>query len=146
MRIVNKKALHNYFILEKLEAGIVLTGAEVKSIKQGRVELGESFIRILGHEAYLLNANIPKLQQVSTQGYEITRSRKLLLHRDQINSLIRNVSRGGITLVPVSLYDKKGRIKVEVGLAKAKRQIDKRKLLKERDHRRRIEQELKGKE
>ena len=145
MRIVNKKALHNYHILEHIEAGVVLSGSEVKSIRTGRVDLGESHVRILGAEAFLINAHIPPFQS-SQKDYDPQRSRKLLLHKDQINSLIGKISKGGVTLVPVSLYEKNNRFKVEVGLAKSKKEFDKRKVLKEKDHQRRIEQELRGKE
>ncbi len=144
--IRNKKALHNYHILEHLEAGIALTGSEVKSIRSGRIELGESFVRILGGEAYLVNANIPRYENTSQKTYDATRSRKLLLHRGQINTLIGKTSGTQVTLVPVSIYEKNNRFKVEVGLAKSKKEFDKRKIIKERDHNRRIEQELRGKE
>lgn len=146
MRIVNRKALHNYHILDRIEAGIVLSGSEVKSIRSGRVDLGEAYVRILNGEAFLVNANIPRYQQSGQKEYDATRSRKLLLHRDQINSLIGKVSGKAQTLVPVSLYEKNNRFKVEVGLGKSKKEFDKRKVIKERDHIRRVEQELRGKE
>lgn len=146
MRIVNKKALHNYYILEKIEAGIVLSGSEVKSIRSGRVDLGESYVRILNGEAFLVNANIPRYQQAAEKEYDPTHSRKLLLHRDQLNSLMGKVQGKAITLVPVSIYEKNNKFKVEVGLAKSKKEFDKRKVIKERDHIRRVEQELRGKE
>ena len=146
MKILNKKALHNYHILEHLEAGVVLTGAEVKSIRGGRLDLSESYVRVLGDEAFLVNANIPRYAQTSEIEYDPTRSRKLLLHRTQISSLIGKTSGTGATLVPVSMYEKKGNFKVEVGLAKSKKQFDKRRVLKERDHLRRVQQELRGKE
>lgn len=146
MRIVNKKALHNYHILERLEAGIVLTGSEVKSIRNNRLGLGESHVRILNGEAFLINANIPRYNQTSDKEYDATKSRKLLLHKDQINSLMGKVSGKATTLVPVSIYEKNNRFKVEVGLAKSKKEFDKRKIIKERDHIRRVEQELRGKE
>jgi len=146
MRIINKKALHNYHILEHLEAGIVLSGAEVKSIRAGRLDLGESHIRILNGEAYLINANIPMYAQASNKEYDAQKSRKLLLHKDQINSLIGKTSGKGTTLVPVSMYEKNNRFKVEIGLAKSKKEFDHRKIIKEKDHARRIEQELRGKE
>ncbi|OGE37850.1 SsrA-binding protein [Candidatus Daviesbacteria bacterium RIFCSPLOWO2_01_FULL_39_12] len=146
MRLVNKKALYNYHILEKIEAGIVLSGAEVKSIRAGRIDLGESYVRILNGEAYLVNANIPKFQQSGEKDYDATKSRKLLLHKDQIDSLLGKVSGKATTLVPVAIYEKNNRFKVEVGLAKSKKEFDKRKILKERDHARRVEQELRGKE
>ena len=146
MRIINKKALHNYHILEHLEAGIVLSGSEVKSIRSGRLDLGESYVRILNGEVVLVNANIPKYTQDSNKEYDPTRSRKLLLHKAQIQSLIGKTSGKGITLVPVSIYEKNNRFKVEIGLGKSKKEFDKRRVVKERDHIRRVEQELRGKE
>lgn len=144
--IRNKKALHNYHILEHLEAGVVLSGAEVKSIRSGRLDLGEAHVRILNGEAFLVNANIPKYGPEGDKEYDATKSRKLLLHRDQINTLMGKVSGTKNTLVPISMYEKNNRFKVEVGLAKSKKEFDKRKVKKERDHNRRIEQELRGKE
>jgi SsrA-binding protein len=146
MKVINKKALHNYHILERVEAGIALTGSEVKSIRSGRLDLGESFVRVLNSEAYLVNANIPRYDQASEKVYDPTRSRKLLLHRLQIDSLIGKTSGKGTTLVPISIYEHNNRFKVEVGLAKSKKEFDKRKVIKEKDHARRIEQELRGKE
>lgn len=145
MRIVNKKALHNYHILESFEAGVVLTGSEVKSIRAGRLELGEAYVKILQDEAFLVNAHLPKYQSDEKE-YDPIRSRKLLLHREQINSLIGKLSKGGITLIPVSIYEKNNRFKVEVGLAKSKKEFDKRKSIREKDQIRRIQQELRGKE
>ncbi|MBI2599819.1 SsrA-binding protein SmpB [Candidatus Daviesbacteria bacterium] len=146
MRIINKKALRNYHILEHLEAGIVLSGAEVKSIRAGRIDLGESHIRILNGEAFLINANIQRYNQASDKEYDAQKTRKLLLHKTQINSLIGKTSGKPVTLVPVSMYEKNNRFKVEIGLAKSKKEFDKRKIIKERDHQRRVEQELRGKE
>ena len=146
VRVINKKALHNYHILEHLEAGVVLTGAEVKSIRTGRLDLGESYVRILNGEAYLINANIPRYNQAGDKDYDATKSRKLLLHKDQINSLIGKTSGSKNTLVPISIYEKNNRFKIEIGLAKSKKEFDKRKIIKERDHIRRIEQELREKE
>ena len=146
MRILNKKALHNYHILERLEAGIVLSGAEVKSIRSGRIDLGEAYVRVLNGEAFLINANIPRYNHASEKEYDATHSRKLLLHKDQINSLIGKTSGKSTTLVPVSIYEKNNKFKVEIGLARSKKEFDKRKILKERDHIRRVEQELRGKE
>ncbi|MDO8619553.1 MAG: SsrA-binding protein SmpB [Candidatus Daviesbacteria bacterium] len=146
MRIINKKALHNYHILEKIEAGVVLTGAEVKSIRAGRVDLGQAYVRVLNGEAFLLNANLAKLDQISTKSYDPLRSRKLLLHKNQIQTLSGSTTGKNTTLVPISLYEKNNRFKLEIGLAKSKKEFDKRKVIKERDHLRRIEQELRGKE
>lgn len=146
MKILNKKALHNYHILENIEAGIALSGAEVKAIRGGRLDLGEAYVKILRNEAFLVNANIPKLITNGQKEYDAFRLRKLLLHRNQINTLTGQISRSGITLVPVSMYEKNNRFKVQVGLAKSKKEFDKRRVVKEKDHRRRIEQELRGKE
>lgn len=143
--VQNKKALHNYHILDRLEAGIALSGAEVKAIRAGRVDLGESYVKLIGSEAFLVNTNIPKLVTTGYKDYDAFRSRKLLLHRNQINSLIGQTSSKGMVLVPVSLYEKNNRFKVEVGLAKSKKQFDKRQVIKDRDQLRRIEQELRGK-
>lgn len=146
MKILNKKALHDYHILESLEVGIKLLGSEVKSLRAGRIDLGQSFARILNGEIYLINANIPQYQAAGGKDYNPTRSRKLLLHKDQIQSLIGKVSAKGLTLAPVSIYEKNNMFKVQLGLAKSKKEFDKRKVIKERDHQRRIEQELRGKE
>src|SRR5687768_5072321 len=106
MKVLNKKALHNYHILERLEAGVQLLGSEVKSIRSGRLDLGESFVRVLNNEAFLINANIPKFAQAGNKSYDPTRSRKLLLHKNQIQALIGKTSGTGATLVPISLYEK----------------------------------------
>ncbi len=145
MKILNKKALHNYHIIERIEAGIVLTGGEVKSIRGNRIDLGESHVRILNGQALLINANIPPYQSAN-KDYDPQRSRKLLLHKAQINSLIGKVSKGGMAMVPVSIYEKSNRFKVEVGLGRSKKEFDKRKVIRERDNLRRVEQELRGKE
>lgn len=146
MKILNRKALHNYHILEHLEAGVVLSGSEVKSIRAGRIDLGEAYVKILNGEAYLVNANIARYAQTADTTYDATKSRKLLLHKTQINTLIGKTSGKGVTLVPVSIYEKNNRFKVEIGLGKSKKEFDKRRVQKERDHRRRVEQELRGKE
>lgn len=146
MRIINKKALHDYYILESFEAGIQLRGAEVKAIREGRIDLGQSYARIIGGEAFLVNANIPRYHNAPIKDYDPTRSRKLLLHKKQIQSLIGRLSSGGATLVPVSVYEKNNLMKVELGIAKSKKEFDKRKVKKERDQQRRIEQEMRGKE
>jgi SsrA-binding protein len=146
VKITNRRAFHDYHILESLEAGVELTGPEVKSIKTGRVELGQSFARVLNDQIYLVNAHIPSYQNTELKDYQPTRSRRLLLHRNQINSLIGKLSGKGIALVPVSIYLKNNLIKVQLGLGKSKKEFDKRKVIKERDHIRRVQQELRGKE
>lgn len=145
MRIVNKKALHEYHILESFEAGIQLYGSEVKSIRAGRIDLGQSFARIMSGEAFLVNANIPRYQNAPIKDYDPQRTRRLLLHRNQIQNLIGKLQ-AKVTLVPVAIYEKNNLIKVQLGLAKSKKEFDKRKIIKERDHQRRVEQELRGKE
>lgn len=142
----NKKALHNYDILETLEAGIVLNGPEVKSIRKGALELSGSYVKILNGEAYLVNANIAKYEHMSPEGYDPIRSRKLLLHRHQIDTLVGKNTQKGVVLVPISLYEKNNRFKVEIGLGKSKKEFDKRRTIKEKDQLRRVEQELRGKE
>lgn len=145
-KIVNKKGLHNYAILESFEAGIKLLGAEVKSIKDGRVELGESFVRIINGQLVMVNVNIPRYANSSDNNYNPTRDRTLLVHRNQIQSLVGKISRSGMTLIPVSIYETRNLIKVEVGVARSKQKFDKRRALKEKDQLRKIEQELRGKE
>lgn len=146
MRLVNKKALHNFHILESFEAGMELLGSEVKSIKGGHIELSGAYVKILGTEAFLVNALIPEYQSGSDKNYAPTRSRRLLLHRAQINTLIGKISKKGTTLIPVSIYEKNNRLKLEVGVGRPKKEFDKREVIKKRDQIRRIEQELRGKE
>ena len=142
MHIVNRKAYHEYNILETLEAGVVLTGPEVKSIRAGRVDIGESFARVQNGEVMLKNAYIyPYLGQV--RDYDPRHDRKLLLHKKQISSLQGKLSGGGLTLVPLKLYAKNNYIKVELGLAATKRKFDKKRVAKERDEQLRLNQELK---
>lgn len=146
MKITNKKALHNYHILESLEAGMVLTGSEVKSIKGGHIELSGAYVKILGTEVFLINALIPEYQPDSIKEYDPQRSRKLLLKRSQISTLIGKNAQKGTILLPVSIYEKNNRLKLEIGIGKSKKEFDKREVIKKRDQIRRIEQELRGKE
>lgn len=130
----NRKARHDYFIEEQFEAGIVLEGWEVKSIRAGRIQIGESHIVIRDGEIFILNMHISPLETASTHiRPDATRSRKLLLHKREINKLIGRVEQRGYTLVPLNLYYKKGRIKATVALAKGKKQHDKRATIKDRD-------------
>jgi SsrA-binding protein len=131
---VNKRARHDYFIEERFEAGLVLHGWEVKSLREGRVQLSESYIIIKNGEAWLFNAHITALKTASTHVTPIaTGLRKLLLHRTELNKLIGHVERKGYTIVPLSLYWKNNRAKLEIGLAKGKKEFDKRASLKDRD-------------
>jgi SsrA-binding protein len=146
VKITNKKALHDYHIMESLEAGVELYGHEVKSIREGRLDLGQAFVRVLNNQLFLVNAHIPLFKNATMEDYQANRSRRLLAHRSQIDSLIGKISGKGVALVPVSVYDKNNFIKVQVGLGKSKKEFDKRRVVKERDHKRRVEQELKGRE
>lgn len=132
--VENKKAYHDYFIEEKYEAGIALEGWEVKAIRAGRVHLKEAYVAVKGNEIILLGSHITPLLSASTHVQtDPTRTRKLLMHRQEINRLIGKVERAGYTLMPLNMYYSKGRIKLEIGLAKGKKQYDKRQTAKERD-------------
>ncbi|MBT2990656.1 MAG: SsrA-binding protein [gamma proteobacterium symbiont of Ctena orbiculata] len=131
---LNKKAGHDFFIEERYEAGIALQGWEVKSLREGRVQIKESYITLKEGEAFLFGAHIVPLSTASTHIHpDPTRTRKLLLHRSELNKLLGLVERKGYTLVPTAMYWKKGLAKVEIGLAKGKKQHDKRASDKDRD-------------
>ncbi|MDR2220939.1 MAG: SsrA-binding protein SmpB [Methylobacillus sp.] len=130
----NKKAFHDYFIEEKYEAGIVLEGWEVKAIRDGRVNLKESYVVIQRGEIFIIGCHITPMGTASTHiRPDATRTRKLLLHNEEIAKLIGKVERAGYTLVPLDMHYTRGRIKIEIGLAKGKKQYDKREAEKERD-------------
>lgn len=131
---VNRKATHEYFIEDRLEAGLALEGWEVKSLRAGRVSLQEAYVIVRNAEAWLIGANISPLATASTHIHpDPTRSRKLLLHRLELNRLIGSTERQGYTLIPLDLHWSRGKAKLAVGLAKGKKQYDKRADLKERD-------------
>jgi SsrA-binding protein len=131
---VNKKARHDYFIEEQIETGLVLEGWEVKALREKKVQLAESYVLIREGEAYLFGAHISPLKTASTHvNPDPTRNRKLLLHRRELDRLIGAVERKGYTLVPLALYWKRGRVKLEIGLAKGKKAHDKRATEKDRD-------------
>jgi len=134
----NKKAWHNYEILEKIEAGIQLLGSEVKSLREGKSSLADSFARIDRGEVILYNMHISPYSHSSSR-QEPTRSRKLLLHRREIESLLGKVSKG-LALIPLSLYFKRGKAKVELALAKGKKEFDKREVIKKKE----AEREIRG--
>lgn len=135
--VENRKAHHDYFIEERHEAGIVLEGWEVKSIRSGRAQLGEAYVVIRAGELYLLNSHISPLPTTSTHvKAEPTRTRKLLLHGSEIRKLIGKVERAGYSLVPLDMHYNKGRVKLEVGLAKGKRQFEKRASEQDKDWKR----------
>lgn len=130
----NRKALHNYFIDDRVEAGIVLSGTEVKSLRQGRASITEAYAGESAGELFLFNAHIPEYTAGNRFNHEPTRPRKLLLHKREISRLLGATRREGMTLVPLSLYfNPKGRAKVELGLARGKKLHDKRATTKERD-------------
>ena len=142
---LNKKAKHDYFIEDRFEAGLVLEGWEVKSLRAGRVQLRDAYILLKNGEAWLLGALITPLPTASTHIQpDAQRTRKLLLHADELSKLIGAVERKGYTLVATALYWKKGRAKVEIGLAKGKKAHDKRATEKERDWQREQHRVLKG--
>ena len=139
----NRKAWHEYHILEKYEAGITLKGTEVKSIREGKVSIKESYVRFFGDEIFIIGMHIA---DYSSKGYENTenvRDRKLLLHRKELNKLKSKVDEKGVTMVPLSIYLKKNLIKVEFGLAKGKKLWDKRKDKMDKDIKRSIDRKLK---
>jgi len=142
----NRKAYHDYHIQDKIEAGIVLTGTEIKSIRAGRVSLGEAYVRPEGGELWLLNAHIARYEASSYLSHEPRRPRKLLLHRKQINNLTSKVSEKGLTLVPLKLYIKDSIAKVEVALAKGKKLYDKRESIARRETEREIGRAVKRKQ
>lgn len=137
MKIINKKARFNYELGERLEAGIVLTGAEVKSAKEGKVSLAESFARVDDNgEVWLVNAHIHPYQFADNTKYEPTRSRKLLLKRKEILSLTKKMEGRNLTLVPTAMYLKQGKIKVELAIGRGKKKWDKREAIKKKEQRR----------
>jgi SsrA-binding protein len=140
---LNRKARHEYHVEETLEAGLVLTGTEIKSIRAGRANLAEAYARIERDEAWLIGAHIAPYEQASRFNHEPTRTRKLLLHRDQIAELVGKTQTRGYTLVPLRLYLRDGLAKVELGLARGRKAHDKRRVIAERDARRQLERETK---
>jgi len=135
---VNRRAYHDYFVDEKYEAGVVLTGTEVKSLRAGRCNLRDGFVRIDRNEAWLENVHISPYAQGNLMNHDPLRPRKLLLHRKQIATLIGKVRQKGYTLIPLRVYFSRNHAKVEVGLARGKREYDKRQSIAERDAKREI--------
>lgn len=133
MEIVNREAGFNYFILESIECGIVLTGTEIKSIRDGKCNLKDSYARIRNNEIYLLNTNIAEYKEGNIFNHNPKRTRKLLLHKNEILKLSSKIEQDGLTLVPLKLYFKKNKVKILLGLCKGKKTYDKRETIKERD-------------
>ena len=143
MITTNRRAFHDYHMLESVEAGLALTGTEIKSIREGRVNLTEAYVRPENGEVWLLNAHIARYDPGSYMGHETGRPRKLLLHRRQIGELAAKVAEKGLTLVPTKLYLKGSRAKLEVSLARGKKLYDKRETIMRRETEREMERAVK---
>ncbi len=143
----NPRAKYDYRIIEAYEGGLVLSGQEVKSIRSGRMSLKGSYVTIKGNEAWLINAHIPPYQEKnSPPEYDPYRTRKILLSKEEIKSLIGKIKAQGLTLVPIRVYNRKKKIKLEFGLGRGKRKKDKRESIKRREAKRRIERALRKRE
>lgn len=138
----NRRAYHDYFVDEKYEAGMELVGTEVKSLRAGRCNLRDGYVRLAGNEAWLENVHVSPYPQGNLQNHEPMRPRKLLLHRQEIASLIGKVRQKGYTLIPLKVYFVRNKAKVEIGLARGKRQYDKREALAEADAKREMARAL----
>ena len=143
MEIVNRQASHNYFITDTIETGIVLTGTEIKSIRNGKCNIKDSYAIIKNNEVYLLNAHISQYEQGNIFNHEETRTRKLLLHKKEILKLNNKVTLEGYTLIPLKIYFKNGLAKVTLGVCKGKHTYDKKESLKEKDIARELAKENK---
>ena len=141
----NRKARHDYLIEDTFEAGLVLTGSEIKSIRAGQVNLRDSYAAIRDGELWLINVHIAPYHQASYENHEPRRDRKLLMHRREINRLTGKLQEKGLTLIPLQLYLKNSRAKVELGLGRGKKSYDKRQSMREKDDRRQIERALRHK-
>ena len=139
---VNRKAGHDYHILSTLEAGLSLVGTEIKSIRQGHVSIREAYVRPQNGEMWLVGAHIAQYAPAGPRNHEPTRSRKLLLHRREMYELIREIATAGVTLVPLRLYLKDGKAKLEIALARGKRSYDKREAMAKRDAERQMQRAL----
>ncbi len=140
---LNRKARHNFFITDTFEAGLVLTGTEIKSIRAGKVNLSDSYARVERGEAWLMSAHIAPYEQGNRYNHEPRRDRKLLLHRSEIDQMLGRAAAKGLTVVPLRLYiNDRGRAKIELGLAKGKQLHDRRRDIAERQSRRDMEREL----
>ncbi|MCJ7702108.1 MAG: SsrA-binding protein SmpB [Anaerolineales bacterium] len=142
----NRKAKHNYFILETFEAGISLLGSEIKSVRAGQISIKESYVRIDGEEAWLVDAHIAPYIQANRYNHDPRRPRKLLLHKNEIYSLYDDVRKKGVTIIPTRVYLKNGKAKVEIAIARGKRQYDKRQEIAKQDAQREIERQMRRRE
>lgn len=142
----NRKAYHEYFVEEKLETGIILTGTEIKSVRNGRVNLKDSFARIENGEVWLYQMHISPYEQGNRFNHDPLRKRKLLLNRSEISKLVGKVQQEGLTLVPTKIYLRKGLAKIELGICKGKKNYDKRQDIAERDAKREIDRHLRDRQ
>jgi SsrA-binding protein len=142
--LINKKAWHDYDILEKIEAGIVLTGAETKSTRLGRVQLKDSFARVTDEEVFVVNLNISAYKFSRDEDYEAKKTRKLLLKKAQIKRLAGKLQQKGLSLVPLRMYEKNNRFKLELGLVRGKKEFEKREQKKRADIKREVAREVKA--
>jgi len=141
---VNKKAFHNYEVIEKFEAGIVLLGSEIKSIREGKVNLKDSYVEIRNLEAFMLNSHISLYSNASYNNHEPERVRKLLLHKRELLKLDKKIRTKGVAVIPLRMYfNPKGKAKLEIAIAKGKREYEKKQKIKDRDIKRDVERELK---
>lgn len=143
MEILNRKARYDYELLDKYEAGIVLTGTEIKSLRNGSANLKDSYAIIKNGEAFLLNMHISEYKQGNQFNHDETRTRKLLLHKNEIKKINDRISIKGLTLVPVKLYFKEGKAKIELAIARGKHTYDKKETIKQRDIEREVKKSLK---
>lgn len=139
----NRKATYNFHVEESFEAGIALQGSEVKSLRQGKANLSDSYAKILKGELFLVDAHIASYDQANRQNHDPLRERKLLLHQREIKKLIGKVAEKGFSLIPLKLYFKNGKVKVELALAKGKKAYDKREAIRKKDERRELERLIK---
>jgi len=140
----NRKASHEYHLLERFEAGMVLTGSEIKSIRAGQISLKEAYIHVHNGEAWLVDCHIAPYEQAGIHNHEPRRERKLLLHRKEIKHLKDQVQQKGLTIIPLRAYLKSGLAKIEIALAKGEKLYDKRQAIKKRDTQREIERQIRG--
>lgn len=145
MKIINRKATFDYDIIARFEAGIALEGAEVKSLREGHGKLDGSFVKLIGSQAYLVNAQIPHYIYARPEKYDPTRTRKLLLHKKELISIQSKLASANLTLIPLSWYTKGSLVKLEVGLARGKKQYEKREKMKRETQKRELERGFRGK-
>jgi len=145
MKILNRHATHEYTIVDRIEAGVVLMGTEVKSLREGRGKLEGAFVKIIGGEAQLVNAEILPYEYSRPEGYDPKRTRKLLLHKKELVGIATKMDSGHLTLIPLSWYTTGHRLKLEIGLARGKKQYEKREKLRREDQKRDLERDFRGK-